>query len=540
MLDHPGPDRTTPETRHIRLVEDPPLPKGLPDPGPGGALEAESRPEEKDRKGKKDRGANKAKKDRKKVKATRSESGGSAKTKGHVKKVRATKRLAAELQGLGNALTQLLSRLTDLHTVQLDHAESNAALSRRVEALDGLAAAERERGEHLVRRLDQLAASAEGLRSRVAEEVVQGAALEGLAARIARAEWALTRLQDQPDPSETADRVLAEVEGRLAALRVLLDAQAERLERVERGVEVARRAPDHSELTPWRLPLETLQRDLDGRLQRLSRGLHQIQEEGQQREEALRSWTRGRLSRLGRRQILGVGLLGVLVAALFAADWWRTDRLFEGAAARLGRLEQQLSSAPVPEPTRSPPVSQDLLERLRGLEAGLSDNSRDLAATRQATEGSTAQLVGLSQGQQALVQRLDILQRDLAEADKGLAVLAERVGGLTSASTRPADSVPAPVRPVPSLPEESQYAIQLVAYHSRGRIGPFVERFGLDNRASITEVRIAGRPGYAVLLGPYDSESAASLAIANLPAELRALGPWVRRLPAGTRLHAWD
>jgi hypothetical protein len=525
VLDHPGPDRSNPETRHIRLVEGVPLPKALPDLGSGSGLDAKPK---KDKKG------------GKRAKASSSESVGAPKKKGHTRKLKATKRLAAELQGLGGALTQLRSRLTDLHSVQLDHAESNAAISRRVEVLDGLAAADRERGERLVQRLDQLAASVEGLGSRVIQGFVQSPALEGLAARIARAESALTLLQDQPDPGVTADRVLGEVEGRLAALRVLLDAQGERLERVEQDVEVALRPPAQADEMPWRLPLETLHRDLDAGLHRLTRGLHQTREEEQQREERLRSWTRGRLNRLGRRQTLALGLLGLLVAALFAADWWRADRLFDGAAARLGSLEQQMSSAPVPEPTLSSPVSQDLLGRLRGLEAGLSDNSRDLAATRQAAEGSTAQLAGLSQGQQALVQRLDILQRDLSEADKGLAVLAERVGGLTSASTRPADSVPPPVPSAQSVLEESQYVIQLVAYHSRGRIGPFVQRFGLDDRARITEIRIAGRPAYAVLLGPYSSESAASQAIGALPAELRALGPWVRHLPPGTQVQPWE
>jgi cell division protein FtsB len=533
VLNHPGPDRSSPEARHIRLVEDVPLPKGLPGLGSGGAQDVKPK---KDKKG------------RNKVKATSSESGGSPKNKGHAKKVKATKRLAAELQGLGSALNQLRSRLTDLHSVQLDHAESNAALSQRVEVLDGLAAGDRERGERLARHLDQLSASVEGLGSRVAEGVVQGAALEGLAARIARAESAITLLQDQPDPSETADRVLGEVEGRLAALRVLLDAQLGRLERVEQGVEIALRPPGRSELMPWRVPLETLQRDLDGRLQRLKRGLHETQEEAQQREEALRSWTRGRLSGLVWRQTLVLGLLGLLVAALLAADWWRTDRLVAGSADRLGTLEQRLELAAVPEPSEAPLVSQEMMERLRRLESGLLTNAADLASTRQAAEASAAQLADLSQGQQSLTRRLDTLQQDLSEADKGFAELGERVSGvtsgltsgLTSASIRPADPVSAPVRPDPSVLGEPRYGIQLVAYRSRSRIGPFVQRFGLGDRASITEVRVAGRPAYAVLLGPYDSESAAGLAIGDLPAELRTLGPWVRRLPAGTRLQPWE
>ncbi|MGE5154090.1 MAG: SPOR domain-containing protein [Bdellovibrio bacteriovorus] len=491
------------------------------------------------------------KKDKERRKGTKS-SGASAgearKGKGHPKKVKATKRLAAELQGLGGALVQLRSRLTDLHSVQLDHAESNAALARRVEALDGRSASERERGERLARRLDQLAATVEGLASRIDQGVPPHPMLEGLAVRVARAESALTVLQDQPDPAETADRVLGEVEGRMAALRVILDAQAGRLERLEQDVRVPPHTPDPSVERPWRLPLEALSRDLDGRIQALNQGLtsevRRGRQEARQGDEGIRSWTQERLAHLHRRHARALGLaavlVGVVAAALVAVGWWGTDRLLAASTDRLRALEQRFTLAPEAEPAVAPWVSQDILERMRHLESGALEGSRELAATRQVAEGVRGQLAMLSDGQQDLVERLERLRQDLSTADKGLAVLGERVSGLTPGSPVPRDKASAEGPSDPSVLAGPGYAIQLVAYHGRAPIGPFVERFGIGDRARISEIRIAGRPAYAVLLGPYGSESEAREAIGALSPGLRSLEPWVRRLPAGARLQPWN
>ena len=83
---------------------------------------------------------------------------------------------------------------------------------------------------------------------------------------------------------------------------------------------------------------------------------------------------------------------------------------------------------------------------------------------------------------------------------------------------------------------DTAYGVQLVVYTSPGRLQPFAERHGLGGRAVVVETRVRGRDGYAVLTGPFASEDAARAALADLPAGLRELDPWVRRLPAGTRL----
>jgi septal ring-binding cell division protein DamX len=254
------------------------------------------------------------------------------------------------------------------------------------------------------------------------------------------------------------------------------------------------------------------------------------------------------VARLGWRQALAVGLLVALAGGLLALQSWRTDRLVAGTSARPQTLAQPLDASDGIEPViATPVVARDLLERLRRLESGLSAASRDLAATRQAAEGSSARLAELAEGRQAVVQRLDTLQRDLSGTDQALALLQERVARPTSppgptpdsAVSQNAPTQNAPTQSAPTPSADPGYAVQLIAYHSRARVAPFVEQHGIGDRAVVTESRVGGRRAYVVLLGPYGSEPEAARAMAALAPDLRALGPWVRRVSAGTRLEPW-
>jgi septal ring-binding cell division protein DamX len=238
-----------------------------------------------------------------------------------------------------------------------------------------------------------------------------------------------------------------------------------------------------------------------------------------------------------------VGLLVALAGGLLALQSWRTDRLVAGTSARPQTLAQPLDASDGIEPViATPVVARDLLERLRRLESGLSAASRDLAATRQAAEGSSARLAELAEGRQAVVQRLDTLQRDLSGTDQALALLQERVARPTSPPEPAPASAPSQNARIQSAATPSAdpgYAVQLIAYHSRARVAPFVEQHGIGDRAVVTESRVGGRRAYVVLLGPYGSEPEAARAMAALAPDLRALGPWVRRLSPGTRLEPW-
>jgi len=530
VLDQQGPDRASPEIRRLSLVEGVPV---APAPVPPVQVE---RPDVGPIKTKKTKSSGK----RSDKKAREPEAAAEARSEKHrrTKKLKPTKRLAVELEALSGTLSDLRGRLGHLHTVQLGHRETTAALSRRVNALDSRVTGEWEQGGRLALRLDRLTQTVDSLGARLVAAPSADAALEDLAERISRAETALDRLQGQALASETAERALGELEGRLTALQVLLDTQGGRLDRLAADLQTAQTAVALSDDRPWQGELETLQRGLDGRLQGLATGLLDNQAEVRRGLEESRSWTRIRLARLGRRQTLALGAVALIAGGLLVAQWWRTEHLAAGTSARLDAVTQALGSSSRGESAVATPlVAQDLFERLRRLESSLSDASQDLAATRQATEGSGARLAELATGRQAIVQRLDTLQREVSGTDKGLALLEQRVDGLT----RPVEAAPAPRAPdaAPTPSADPGYAIQLIAYQSKARVAPFVEQHGIADRTIVTEARVGGRPAYLVLLGPFASESEANQAMATLPSELRALGPWVRQLSAETRVEPW-
>jgi septal ring-binding cell division protein DamX len=478
---------------------------------------------------------------------------------GHVKKVKAKVRLTAELGRLDSALMQLRERVADLHGLQLDQEETGAALGQR---------------------LEQLAARAEspppGLPPALGE-------------RLHRLELALTQ-----GPSAPA---LAAIDERLVAIRVELAAQAERLGRAELALADPPGAPAGSDQAPWQGELSGLRAELDERVCGLAGDLGRQADQAAKRREVDQCWTDSRLRRLGRHQSLALVGLGLLAALLVGASWWRTGDRLERADSRLSTLERQAAapraaeSAPTPAPAapvadqlaglqstveriharleglgsqtaQAPAQSaaalpaglpEDLLARLRQVESDLKAQTGELAAGRRQGEALESRQAELVAAERQLLERLDGVQRTLAETDKGLAVLAERMesrdarplaaapdsdrAAQSSPEVPPAAGAPAgPVEPAPAVLESPAYGVQLVAYGSRERIGPFLKEYGVGEAVVALEVVAAGRPAQAVLIGPFASESEAAGRLAGLPARLRALGPWVRPLPAGSRL----
>lgn len=526
MSDQPGGERPGPELRGLRAVEALfQAPKSL------GSL-AEDTPGPESRKAKRHKKSPKGPKGPKGSRECRD----ADKKKGHTKKLKATKRLAAELQGLSGNLNLLQGRLESLQSMQLDQAQRDSALTRQVAALEGLGQVERDRVEALAGQLDRMTEVLDNLGPRIDLGIAASPALQDLTGRLARAESALCRRLDQvavggPAPGNPR---LAELEGRLADLRLRLDAQVGRLDWLERGQPQGLVAATPSGAIPWGVQIEHLRGVLEGRFQALAEGARQAQEESRRNGEAVRSWVQARLSHMGRAQVLGLGLMGILLVGLVAASWWHTHGLAPGLSGPLDTPGQGAGALALPEPQTS---AQDLLERLLRVESQVSGQGRDLAAALEATAGSRGHLADLEAGQQALVERMEAIWRDLSEADRGLEVLRERMGRPSAVeSTAPAQR-PAAIDP-PS-PGRSGYAVQLVVYRSRGRIAPFVTQHGIGGRAGVMETRVGGRSAYAVLLGPYGSEPEASQALDNLSAELQALGPWVRPLPPGAQIQPW-
>jgi septal ring-binding cell division protein DamX len=84
--------------------------------------------------------------------------------------------------------------------------------------------------------------------------------------------------------------------------------------------------------------------------------------------------------------------------------------------------------------------------------------------------------------------------------------------------------------------EGERFAVQLIAFRSESNVATFMDRFGVRADARYLHARIQAQNWYFVFLGIYETREEAGAAIDALPAPLRELGPWIRPLPAGSRL----
>lgn len=80
-----------------------------------------------------------------------------------------------------------------------------------------------------------------------------------------------------------------------------------------------------------------------------------------------------------------------------------------------------------------------------------------------------------------------------------------------------------------SLPE-SAYMLQLLGARNETNAQALVKRYSGRLPISYFESRLKNKPWFVVVAGPYDTKDAARAGIKHLPAELKALKPWIRRV----------
>lgn len=80
-----------------------------------------------------------------------------------------------------------------------------------------------------------------------------------------------------------------------------------------------------------------------------------------------------------------------------------------------------------------------------------------------------------------------------------------------------------------SLPE-SAYMLQLLGARNEANAQGLVKRYSGRLPISYFESRLKNKPWFVVIAGPFDTKDAARAGIKHLPAELKALKPWIRRV----------
>jgi len=87
---------------------------------------------------------------------------------------------------------------------------------------------------------------------------------------------------------------------------------------------------------------------------------------------------------------------------------------------------------------------------------------------------------------------------------------------------------------------EDSYALQLIGFFDRDSLAEFAAREGLPARVYYLRQAYKGRPWYAMVHSLHKSYAAAVAELSRLPADLVALGPWIRPVAAGTVLQVLE
>jgi septal ring-binding cell division protein DamX len=101
---------------------------------------------------------------------------------------------------------------------------------------------------------------------------------------------------------------------------------------------------------------------------------------------------------------------------------------------------------------------------------------------------------------------------------------------------RPLTATTAPSDDADASRTEARFSIQLISFRERASLVRFAQNEGLIGK--VFEPESMGPPArwHTVLLGAFTDRAAAEAALANLPARLRSLSPFVRPLAPGERL----
>jgi septal ring-binding cell division protein DamX len=184
------------------------------------------------------------------------------------------------------------------------------------------------------------------------------------------------------------------------------------------------------------------------------------------------------------------------------------------------------------------------------LRAALSAGDDEIARlARSIAEDRGSPAPQASESLAALKERVEALgregkdwQREASELraaqEQIRAQLEAQAAQLEALAERPADQMvepaPAPDEPGSRWSEARRsglYTLQLGGFQRQESLDWFLKRHKITGETAVHETQRRGRPWWAVLRGIYGSFGEAAAAIGELPADLVAHGPWVRKIP---------
>ena len=180
---------------------------------------------------------------------------------------------------------------------------------------------------------------------------------------------------------------------------------------------------------------------------------------------------------------------------------------------------------------------QEQRQRHEALQKIQGQQQQERVELQKAQEQLQQQDAELLQGQQRLQAELGRIAEEL----KALKASAGTKPGAKAPVRKPATEmkpamVPAPARTMaaPAWAEagaSGRYTLQLAGFYQPASLAWFVERHHLGQDSAVYHTEFQGRKWYVVFHGIYDTIEQAVAAASDLPPELAAQNPWVRRIP---------
>lgn len=327
----------------------------------------------------------------------------------------------------------------------------------------------------------------------------------------------------------------------LAAAQARIDALSTSVAELATGLQSPSATPNSAAAASPELAAASARIDaLSAKVAELSAGLERLAEP-QERAAAAAPQTTAQDQRIddlsARVTVLANGLRRLVdnrdSTAAESSD--RTTRL----GARVERMTAQVSEMSA--------ALQDLHRRVETRERTPQQPSEQAASQAALV---TRQIAQLEAEQKRLLGQLESLRtRQSASSQATVAEKAARPADTESAageidaaeSTPPADATPES-SDAPGSAEifETQagepYALQLIGMHERTDLIDFAAEAELPEQVYVRSERLRGRPWFALIHSLYPSRDAALEAAQALAPALRALEPWIRELPAGSRL----
>lgn len=216
---------------------------------------------------------------------------------------------------------------------------------------------------------------------------------------------------------------------------------------------------------------------------------------------------------------------------------------------RVSRSVDEINAAA--EPALPAQLSQ-ITEKVETLSRQDQQQRQQSAELQQAQEKLQLENVELRKGQEQqqlesaeLLKGQEKLQAELDRIAEEVKVLEQRAGkkpGAIAPAQTPTSSTPAP-RQAPARIQATEggawaqarasrnYTLQMGGFHRPESLAWFIEQHGLGADSAVYHTQYQGRKWYVVFHGIYQTIGQAVAAASQLPPDLVAQRPWVRRIP---------